>query len=93
MKYPQYVMVSGCFEYEGVEDLVILPKNETVNKEAYCIPLNEVLESSFEMSNTSIFQQEGTPAHTPQSLLKGSLGIVGSSISLIGQVIPLTCPP
>ena len=44
--------------------MVILPKNSTVNKEVYFTLLNLHLESSFEKSGTSIFQQDGAPAHT-----------------------------
>ena len=64
VKHPQHIMVWGSFGYGGLGDLVILPYNETVNKEAYYIILNEYLESSFEKSATDIFQQDGAPPHT-----------------------------
>ena len=64
VKYPPYIMVWGSFGYGGLGELVILPRNETVNKEVYYTLLNLHLESSFEKSSTSIFQQDGAPAHT-----------------------------
>ena len=68
VKYPQYLMVWGCFGWGGKGDLVILPKNTTVNKESYYTLLNDVLETSFQKSSTSIFQQDGAPAHTAKLL-------------------------
>lgn len=68
VKYPQYLMVWGSFGYGGLGDLVILPHNETVNKEVYYTLLNLHLESSFEKSSTTIFQQDGAPAHTAKLL-------------------------
>ena len=68
VKYPSYLMVWGSFGYGGKGDLVILPRNETVNKEVYYTLLNLHLESSFESSKTSIFQQDGAPAHTARLL-------------------------
>ena len=61
-------MVWGSFGYGGLGDLVFLPSNDTVNKEAYYTLLNLHLESSFEKTQTSIFQQDGAPAHTAKLL-------------------------
>lgn len=43
---------------------MILPRNNTVNKDSYYTLLNENLEESFESSNASIFQEDGAPSHT-----------------------------
>ena len=64
VKFPAYLMVWGGFGYGGLTPLVFLPPNSTVNRDSYYTLLNEHLEDSFEASNTSIFQQDGAPAHT-----------------------------
>ena len=68
-KFPTYVMVWGCFGYGGLGDLYFYPKNTTVNQYNYYELLNDFLESSFERSNTSVFQQDGAPAHTAKTVV------------------------
>ena len=69
-------MVWGSFGYGGLGELVVLPRNETVNKEAYYTLLNLHLEDSFEKSKTSILQQDGAPCHTAK-VIKGWLSDCG----------------
>ena len=40
-------MIWGCFSYHGIGKLIVLPKNETVNKESYL----ELLSDHFDLSN------------------------------------------
>ena len=72
VKHPSFVMVWGGFGYHGVTPLIVLPPKETVTKEKYYLLLNERLEECFEKTQTSIFQQDGAPAHTAK-LVKGWL--------------------
>ena len=70
VKFPAYIMVWGCFGYGGVGELVVLPRNTTVRKESYINLLNENLEASLLKTNTSVFQQDGAPAHTAKMVTK-----------------------
>ncbi|KAG0718709.1 Transposable element Tcb2 transposase [Chionoecetes opilio] len=48
----------------GTGELVVLPKNLTVNKERYHELLAEHMEDCFTACQSEIFQQDGAPAHT-----------------------------
>ncbi|KAG0716278.1 Transposable element Tcb1 transposase [Chionoecetes opilio] len=64
VKHPDSVMVWGAFGYHGTGELVVLPKNLTVNKERYLELLADHLEDCFIACQSEIFQQDGAPAHT-----------------------------
>ena len=64
VKHPQYLMVWGCFSYYGTGKLIVLPTNQTVNKERYFEILVDHLEECFEATNSDFFQQDGAKAHT-----------------------------
>ena len=61
-------MVWGCFSYHDVGKLIMLPKNETVNKETYLELLNDHLDECFNMCHipysTGTFMQDGASGHT-----------------------------
>lgn len=50
VRFPDSLMVWGCFSYHGVGNLVVLPKNTTMNQENYLELLCDHLPGSFEMS-------------------------------------------
>ncbi|KAG0721643.1 Transposable element Tcb1 transposase [Chionoecetes opilio] len=64
VKHPDSVMVWGAFGYHGTGELVVLPKNFTVNKERYLELLADHLEDCFIACQSEIFQQDGAPAQT-----------------------------
>ncbi len=68
VKHPDKIMVWGCFGYYGKGKLIILPKNQTVNKEVYLDLISEHLYDCFEMCripfSTGTFMQDGATCHT-----------------------------
>lgn len=68
LKHPPSLMVWGSFGFGGVGELVILPANLKVNQHVYYELLNDVLESSFEMSGTLFWMQDGAPCHRAKSV-------------------------
>ena len=67
-KHPPSLMVWGCFSYYGVGDLVVLPKNTTVNKVVYFELLNDHLEDCFLKTQAQTFQQDGASCHTARDV-------------------------
>ena len=67
-KFPDKIMVWGCFSYYGLGKLIVLPKNETVNKEKYLELLSDHLDDCFKMCRvpyaTGTFMQDGASCHT-----------------------------
>ena len=67
-KFPDKLMIWGCFSYYGVGKLIVLPKNESVNKESYLELLNDHLDDCFLMCrvpySTGTFMQDGASCHT-----------------------------
>lgn len=63
VKFPDSVMVWGCFGYHGVGDIVFLPKNQCMNSERYVDLLVRHLGDSFEKTQCSIFMHDGAPCH------------------------------
>ena len=61
-------MVWGSFSYKGLGELVIMPKNETLNKEKYLQLLKNNLRNSFKKCKIAtkkpIFMQDGATPHT-----------------------------
>ena len=47
-------MVWGCFSYHGVGKLIVLPNNETVNKESYVELLSDHLDIFYKMCRVSL---------------------------------------
>lgn len=68
VKHPDSVMVWGCFSYHGVGELVVLPKNQTVNQYNYLELLCDYLPDSMEKTQTTQFMQDGAPCHTAKSV-------------------------
>ena len=68
VKHPDKIMVWGCFSYYGKGKLIVLPKNETVNKEVYLDLLSQNLHDCFAMCRipftTGTFMQDGASCHT-----------------------------
>ena len=66
-KHPDKIMVWGCLSYHGMGKLIMLPKNETVNKETYLELLNDHLDECFNMCrisySTGTFMQDGASCH------------------------------
>ena len=67
-KFPDKIMIWSCFSYHGVGKLIVLPINETVNKESYLELLNDHLNDCFKMCrvpySTGTFMQDGASCHT-----------------------------
>ena len=63
-KFPDSVMVWGAFGYYGQGNLVVLPRNENLNKDKYLELLCDHLPECFEVSQADIFMQDGAPCHT-----------------------------
>ena len=57
-------MVWGAFAFGGLADLVILPKDQTVNSNVYLNILNENLANCFAVTGAEILHQDNTPCHT-----------------------------
>ena len=80
VKHPDKIMVWGCFGYYGKGKLIVLPKNETVNKEVYLDLLSEHLSDCFQMCripfSTGTFMQDGASCHTAK-LIKNWFDWVG----------------
>ena len=68
VKFPDKIMVWGCFSYYGMGKLIILPKNETVNQHSYLDLLSQHLDDCFTMCRiprtTGTFMQDGASCHT-----------------------------
>ncbi|MPC40780.1 Transposable element Tcb1 transposase [Portunus trituberculatus] len=64
VKFPDSIMVWGCFSYYGVGELVVLPNNIHMNKSNYLELLCDHLPNSFEKCRAELFMQDGTPYHT-----------------------------
>lgn len=64
VKFPDSLMVWGCFSGKGLGSLVVLPKNIRVNKDIYLELLSDHLPDSFEKTGARVFQQDGAPCHT-----------------------------
>lgn len=64
MKHPPYLMVWGVFAFSGLADLVILPKDQTVNSNIYLNILNDNLANCFAATGAEILQQDNAPCHT-----------------------------
>ncbi|KAG0727570.1 Transposable element Tcb1 transposase [Chionoecetes opilio] len=69
-KHPPSLMVWGCFTFHGIGNLVIFPKNTTVNKVVYFDLLNDHLEACFEKTQAQIFQQDGASCHTARDVIQ-----------------------
>lgn len=57
-------MVWGAFSYYGVGKIVVLPKNETVNKDSYLVLLGDFLPDCYDKCKAEFCMQDGAPAHT-----------------------------
>lgn len=68
VRFPDSLMVWGCFSYHGVGSLVVLPKNTTMNQGNYLELLCDHLPGSFEKCQASTFMQDGAPCHTAKSV-------------------------
>jgi len=64
IKHPPYLMVWGAFAFGGLADLVILPRDQTVNSKVYLNILNDNLANCFAVTGAEILQQDGAPCHT-----------------------------
>ena len=67
-RFPDSLMVWGCFSYHGVRSLVVLPKNTTMNQGNYLKFLCDHLPGSFEMCQAFTFMQDGALCHTAKSV-------------------------
>ena len=80
VKFPDKVMVWGAFSYYGVGELIVLPKNETMNKERYLELIADHLYICFEKCkinpDNGIFMQDGASCHTA-NIIKDYLAFVG----------------
>lgn len=61
VKHPDYFMVWCAFCFHGTGELVIIPRNATLNKELYLLCKN--LPDCFNKCKSEIFVQDGAPAH------------------------------
>jgi len=68
VRFPDSLMVWGCFSYHGVGSLVVLPKNTTMNQGNYLELLCDHLPGSFEKCHATTFMQDGAPCHTAKSV-------------------------
>lgn len=68
VKYPDTIMVWGCFSGKGLGSLVVLPKNIRVNQNIYLELLSDHLPDSFEKTGATVFQQDGAPCHKAKSI-------------------------
>ena len=67
-KHPDKIMVWGCFSYHGLGKLIVLPKNEMVNRFVYLDLLSDHLDDCFKQCRipytTGTFMQDGASCHT-----------------------------
>lgn len=68
VKYPDSLMVWGCFTYYGVGKLVIFPSNEKVNQYNYLELLCDYLGNSLDDTKVEVFMQDSAPAHIAKSV-------------------------
>ena len=68
IKHPDKLMVWGCFNYRGVGKIVVLPRNQTMNKESYLELISTHLYDSFRKCKVrfdkGIYMQDGATCHT-----------------------------
>lgn len=62
-KFPDTLMVWGCFSYYGLGSLVFLEKNVTMKADIYLTLLMEHLPDSFDKCNAKHFMQDGAGCH------------------------------
>ena len=67
-KFPDSLMVWGCFSGSGLGPLVVLPRNLRVNQNVYLELLSDHLPDAFDKLGATEFQQDGAPAHTAKSI-------------------------
>lgn len=70
VKWPDSIMVWGCFSYFGVGELVVLNRNVTMNQYNYYELLNDNLPAAFDKCKANYFMQDGAPCHTAKSVRK-----------------------
>ena len=68
VKHPDSLMVWGCFTGKGLGPLIVLPKNLKVNQYVYLELLSEHLPDASELTEATVFQQDGAPAHVAKSV-------------------------
>lgn len=68
VKFPDSLMVWGCFTYHGVGSLVVLLKNPSLSQRSYLELLCDHLPGSSVMSHTTTFMQDGALCHTARSV-------------------------
>ena len=68
VKFPAKLMVWGCFNYRGVDKIIVLPQNQTLNKERYLELISLHLYDCFRMCKApmarGVFMQDGATCHT-----------------------------
>lgn len=64
VKFPDSLMVWGCFGYCDLGDLVFLPHNVSMSKDIYLELLCDNLPDSFQKTMCSVFMEDGAPCHT-----------------------------
>lgn len=67
-KYPDSLMVWGCFSYCGAGKLVVLPKNTSMNQNNYLELLCDNLPECFEVCRAHTFMQDNAPCHRAKSV-------------------------
>lgn len=70
VKYPPKQMIWGCMSASGRGSIHFIPPNETVTGAKYLDILRDHLKLSMRISRTTIFQQDGAPAHTAKDVTK-----------------------
>lgn len=73
-KYPESLVVWGCFGYYGLGALVMLPKskyvNQHMNKDNYFELLCEHLPDAFERCHAKIFMHDSAPRHRARAVVR-----------------------
>lgn len=70
IKFPDSIMVWGCFGFYGVGKLVVLPKNGRMKKDNYLELLCDHLPDSFEMCQAEFLIHSADSCHTARDGLE-----------------------
>ena len=92
VKHPDKIMVWGCFSYNGLGKLIILPPNQTVNSASYLRLLKTHLKKCYRMCGVNRrsgwLMHDGARPHTAR-IVSNWLGDNNFDHFKPGLVIPL----
>lgn len=69
-RHPDSLIVWVRFGYSVVEDLVLLPRNITMNQFNYLELLSEYIPKSAEKCQTDVFMQDGASCHMAKAMTR-----------------------